>query len=102
MILIMTKYHKNSLRDKPLSLIFIVKSLSSLKTKKVLKIPNGTFLKITRYFLAEIFGHFTPQLASFSHMVSESIDRFQTGGLVGGKAMSECTDLEAGSFTEAA
>ena len=49
MILTMTKYHENLLRDSPLSLLFIVKILSSLETKVVLKIPNETFLRITRY-----------------------------------------------------
>ena len=39
MILTMTKYHKNLLRDSPLSLLFIVKLFSSLETKMVLKIP---------------------------------------------------------------
>ena len=46
-ILTMTKYHENLLRD--LSLLFIVNSLSFLETKMVLKIPNETFLRITRY-----------------------------------------------------
>ena len=49
MILTMTKYHENLLRDSPLSLLSVVKFLSSLETKKVLKIPNETFLRITRY-----------------------------------------------------
>ena len=34
---------------KTLSLLFIVKVFSPLETKKVLKIPNETFLRITRY-----------------------------------------------------
>ena len=49
MILTMTKYHENLLRDCPTSLLFTVKFLSSLETKKVLKIQNETFLRITRY-----------------------------------------------------
>ena len=49
MILIMAKYHENLLKVSPLSLLFIVKFLSSLETKMVLKIPNETFLRITRY-----------------------------------------------------
>ena len=49
MILTMTKYHENLLRDSPLSLLFIVKMFSSLETKMVLKTPNETFLRITRY-----------------------------------------------------
>jgi len=50
MILTMTNYHENSLRDGPLSLLSIIKFFSSLKTKKVLKVPNEPFLRITRYF----------------------------------------------------
>ena len=34
-------------RDSPLSLLFTVKLFSSLETKKVLKIPNETFSRIT-------------------------------------------------------
>ena len=49
MILTMTNYQKNLLRDNPLSLLFIVKFFSSLETKIVVKIPNETFLKITQY-----------------------------------------------------
>ena len=45
MILTMTKYHGNLLRDGPMSLLFIVKFFSPLETKTVLKIPNETFLK---------------------------------------------------------
>ena len=50
MILTSTKYHGNLLRDSPLFLLSIVKLFSSLETKKVLKIANETFLRITRYF----------------------------------------------------
>ena len=49
MILTVTKYHENLLRDSPLSLLFIVKFSSSLETNMVLKIPNETFLRNTRY-----------------------------------------------------
>ena len=47
----MTNYHENLLRDSPLSLHTMVKFISSLETKKVLKLPNETFLKITRYYI---------------------------------------------------
>ena len=49
MILIMTKYHENLLKDSPL--LFVVKFFSFLETKKVLKIQNETFLRITQYQL---------------------------------------------------
>ena len=49
MILTMTKYHENLLRDSHLSLLSVVKLFSSLETKQVLKIRNETFLRITRY-----------------------------------------------------
>ena len=49
MILTMAKYYEKSLRDSPLSLLSVVIFFSFLETKKVLKIPNKTFLKITRY-----------------------------------------------------
>ena len=39
----------NMLRDSPFSLLFILKFFSSLESKMVLKIPNETFLRITRY-----------------------------------------------------
>merc|ERR1711989_89662 len=45
----MAKHHENLLRDSPLSLLSIVNFFSSLETKMILKIPNETFLKITRY-----------------------------------------------------
>ena len=48
-ILTMTKYHENLLRDSPLSMLSILEFCSSLETKMILKIPNETFLKITRY-----------------------------------------------------
>ena len=56
MILTMTKYHENLLRDSPLSLLFIVKFFSSLETMMALKIPNETFLRITRYFGGNLRG----------------------------------------------
>ena len=43
MILTMTRYHENLFRDSPLYF------LSSLKTIMILKIPNETILRITRY-----------------------------------------------------
>ena len=49
MILTMSKYHENLLSNSPMSLLFIVKFFSSLETKMVLKTPNETFLRITRY-----------------------------------------------------
>ena len=49
MILTMTKYHENLLRDSPLSSLSIVRIFSSLETKMILKIPNETFSRITRY-----------------------------------------------------
>ena len=45
----MTKYHENLLRDSPLSLLSTVKILFFLETHNILKIPNETFLRITRY-----------------------------------------------------
>ena len=51
LILTMTKYHGNLLKDSPLSLLSMVKIFSSLETKMILKIPNETFLRITLYFL---------------------------------------------------
>ena len=49
MILILTKYHENLLKDSPLSVLSLVKFFSSLETKVILKMLNETFLKITRY-----------------------------------------------------
>ena len=49
MILTSTKYHGNLLKDSSWSLLSLVKIFTSLETKKILKIPNRTFLKITRY-----------------------------------------------------
>ena len=49
MILTMTRYHENLLRDDPLSLLSVVNSFSSLETKMILKIPNETLLRITLY-----------------------------------------------------
>ena len=49
MILTMAKYHENLLKDSPLSLLSVVKCFSSLETKMILKAPNETFLRITRY-----------------------------------------------------
>ena len=49
MILTMAKYHENLVRDSPLSLLSIIKILSPLETKMIVKVPNETFLRITRY-----------------------------------------------------
>ena len=49
MILTMTKYHENLLREGTLSLLAIVKLFSFLETKMILQIPEETFLWITRY-----------------------------------------------------
>ena len=49
MILTMPKYHENLLRESPLSSFSMVNFLSSLETKKILKISNETFSRITRY-----------------------------------------------------
>ena len=49
MILTVTKCHENLLRVSPLSSLSIVKFFSSLETKKMLKIPNETFLRNTLY-----------------------------------------------------
>ena len=49
MILTITKYHENLLRDSPLSLLYIVNFFSSLATKMILKKPNETFLRVTQY-----------------------------------------------------
>ena len=51
MTLTMAKYYENLIRDSPLSLLFIVKFFASLETKMILKMPNETFLRITRYLV---------------------------------------------------
>ena len=56
MILTITKSHENMLRDSTLPLLSIVKSFSSLESKMILKIPNETFSRITRYFFLD---HYT-------------------------------------------
>ena len=48
----MAKYHENLLKDSTLALLFIVKFFSSLEAMMVLKLPNKTFLRITRYHRA--------------------------------------------------
>jgi len=45
----MAKYHENLLKDSTLALPFMVKFFSSLETMMILKMPNETFLRITRY-----------------------------------------------------
>ena len=54
MILTSTKYHGNLLKDSSWSLLSLVNFFTSLETKKILKIPNRTFLKITRYLLNQL------------------------------------------------
>ena len=49
MILTMAIYHENLLKDSLISLFFMVKLFSLLETKMILKMPNETFLRITRY-----------------------------------------------------
>ena len=51
MILTMTKYHENLLREGTLSLLSLVKLFSFLETKMIIKSPNETFLRITRYLM---------------------------------------------------
>ena len=48
MIMTMTKYHENLLRDSPLPWLSMVKFFTSLEIKMFLKIPNKTFFRITR------------------------------------------------------
>ena len=57
MILTSTKYHGNLLKDSSWSLLSLVKFFTSLETKKILKIPNRTFLKITRYNVWDHASH---------------------------------------------
>ena len=58
MILTMTKYHENLLNDSPLSLFSTVNFFPPLKTDMILKRPNETFLRITRYLLCFYFWSF--------------------------------------------
>ena len=58
MVLMMAKYHEILLLDSPLSLLSIMKFFSYLDTTMILKIPNETFLRITRYLL-QIFQKLT-------------------------------------------
>ena len=62
MILTWTKYHGNLLKDSSWSMLSLVKFFTSLETEKILKIPNGTFLKITRYI--PIVQHYLNLLAT--------------------------------------
>ena len=51
--------------------LFIVKIFSALETKMVLKIPNETFLRITRYFQSETaasFGTINQKLVVYINM----------------------------------
>ena len=69
MILTMTKCHENSLEDSPLSLLSLVKSFSFLETNRVLKLPNETFLRITRCLLSyEYISSFYIFRANMSHL----------------------------------
>ena len=52
MILTLTEYHENLVRHSPLSLLLTVKFFSSAETKMILKTPNETFLRITRYLIS--------------------------------------------------
>ena len=59
MILTVTNYHENMLRDSPLSLLSSVKFLSSLETKMILKIANETFFKnhpISRTYMYPLYS----------------------------------------------
>ena len=49
MILTMTKYHENLLKDSYLSLLSTAKFFSALETNMILKIPDKTFLRNTLY-----------------------------------------------------
>ena len=57
MILTIAKYHENLLKDSTSSLLFIVKFFSPLETQMILKTPNETFLRITRYIYVRIYVH---------------------------------------------
>ena len=59
----MTKYHKDLLRDSPLSSLSIVKLFSSFETTMILKTTNITFLRITLY-IPSIRLSIRPWLAS--------------------------------------
>ena len=93
MILTMTKYHENLLRDSPLSLLSIVKFFSSLETKMVLKIPNETFLRNTLYPLYVLQLRMTHSFADW--VPFNSIYIFQ-GGDLHGTVLQEavCTKLQ--------
>ena len=60
MILTMTKYPENWLRDSTLSFLSIVECFSPLESKMILKIPNESFLRITRYnvFFCQYDGNY--------------------------------------------
>ena len=73
MILTMTKYHGNLVRDSSLSLLAIVKFFSSLETKMILKIPNKSFLKITQYMEPK-WKRFDKQLRTVIHV---SVNMYQ-------------------------
>ena len=51
MILTLAECHENLHRGSPLSLLSMVKFVSCLETMMILKIPNETILRITRYLV---------------------------------------------------
>jgi len=56
----MTKYHENWLRGSTLSSLSVVECFSPLESKMILKIPNESFLRITRYnvFFCQYDGNY--------------------------------------------
>ena len=75
MILIMTKYDENLLKDSPLSLLSLVIFFSFLKIKMIAKLPSETFLRITRYhiFLLWMDGSFGSRSAKSSIIIVPKI-----------------------------
>ena len=73
MILTMTEFHENLLRDSPLSLLSIVKLFSSLETKMILQIPNKSFLRITRYSLLRRIQACAPLTFLFTRSLIQSL-----------------------------
>ena len=53
MILTIAQCHENLLKDRALCLLLIVKFFSPQEASMILKTPNETFLKITRYHLGK-------------------------------------------------
>ena len=77
MILSMTKYHENLLRDSNLSLLFVVKYFSSLETKMILKIPNETFLRTDQYYQLTSIS-----LWRYCVLISPMFDQFENFGMI--------------------